>query len=146
VSDDRPKFTVLLIYYYIIYTIINDYNNLANRFGILKPTKGSFPPFPGSPHMSHIGTKLVVDMIDVTGAYVVQQRRGYKMAEAKFNDPVFVRDDDTTTIKASVVEWGGDMGDRMSVLFKGSNESVLVNVEDWETLKRCVDREIERRS
>jgi hypothetical protein len=68
------------------------------------------------------------------------------MAEAKFNDPVFVRDDYTTTIRASVVEWGEDMGDRMSVLLKGSNESVLINVEDWETLKRCVDHEIERRS
>lgn len=68
------------------------------------------------------------------------------MADARFNDPVFVREDDTTTIRASVVEWGNDMDGRMSVLLKGSNESVLVNVEDWETLKRCIDREIERRS
>lgn len=58
-----------------------------------------------------------------------------------FNDPVFVRNDDTTTIKASVVEWADGS---LSVLLRGSNESVLVRADDWETLKGCVDRELER--
>lgn len=67
------------------------------------------------------------------------------MAEAKFNDPVFVRDDDTTTIRASVVEWGEDMDNKLSILLRGSNESVLVSADDWEVLKGCIDRELERR-
>jgi hypothetical protein len=66
------------------------------------------------------------------------------MAEPKFNDPVFVRDDDSTTIRASVVEWNGNVDTAMSVRIQGSNESVLINVEDWEVLKGCIDRELER--
>lgn len=63
-----------------------------------------------------------------------------------FNDPVFVRNDDTTTIKASVVEWNDtDLG-RMSVLLSNGNESVLVSVDDWKTLVGCVDQEINRLS
>jgi hypothetical protein len=68
------------------------------------------------------------------------------MENAKFNDPVFVRVDDTTTIKASVVEWNdSDLG-RMSVLLSNGNESVLVSADDWATLVGCVNRELDRRS
>lgn len=68
------------------------------------------------------------------------------MAKANFNDPVFVRSDDTTTIKASVVEWNdADLG-TLSVRLQGSDQSVLINVADWATLVGCVNREIERLS
>lgn len=63
--------------------------------------------------------------------------------ENEFRDPVFVREDDTTTIKASVVVWNEDMGG-VSVRLQGSNESVLVNAEDWFTLVSCVNRELDR--
>jgi hypothetical protein len=59
----------------------------------------------------------------------------------EFREPVFVRDDDTTTIKASVVVWKDD---RLSVRLQGSNESVLVNAEDWAVLVACVNRELDR--
>lgn len=64
----------------------------------------------------------------------------------KFNDPVFVRQDDTTTIKASVVEWNATDPGAMSVLLSNGNESVLVSVRDWATLVGCVNREVERLS
>ena len=67
------------------------------------------------------------------------------MAKPKFNDPVFVRNDETTTIKASVVEWNDEDVGRASVLLaNGSGESILVNVADWATLVNCVNRELER--
>lgn len=66
------------------------------------------------------------------------------MSKATFGDPVFVRVDDTTTIRASVVEWNDtDMG-RASVLLSNGNESVLVSADDWATLVGCVNRELER--
>jgi hypothetical protein len=66
------------------------------------------------------------------------------MTQPKFNDPVFVRVDDTTTIKASVVEWNDtDLG-RMSVLLSNFTESVLFIGADWESLVTCVNRELER--
>lgn len=61
----------------------------------------------------------------------------------EFRDPVFVRDDDTTTIKASVVVWGERMGG-VSVRLQGMNESVLINAEDWPKLVGCVNRELDR--
>lgn len=63
-----------------------------------------------------------------------------------FNDPVFVRIDDSTVIKASVVQWNGAVDNSMSVLLSNGNESVLVSVADWATLVGCVNREIERLS
>ncbi len=68
------------------------------------------------------------------------------MSDPKFNDPVFVRNDDTTTIKASVVEWNreGDDASPLSVLLSNGNESVLVNVADWATLVACVNVELNR--
>ena len=70
------------------------------------------------------------------------------MADNKWHDPVFVRVDDTTTIKASVVEWADDagVGERTSVLLSNGNESVLVSGADWATLVSCVTRELERHS
>lgn len=67
------------------------------------------------------------------------------MTKPTFNDPVFVRVDNTTTIKASVVEWNdaADLG-RMSVRLSNGNESVLVSADDWATLVSCVNRELER--
>lgn len=61
----------------------------------------------------------------------------------EFRDPVFVRSDDTTEIKASVVVWGKRMGG-VSVRLQGSDESVLINAADWPTLVACVNRELER--
>ncbi len=61
----------------------------------------------------------------------------------EFRAPVFVREDDSTTIRASVVVWG-DEGLGVSVRLQGSNESVLVNAADWATLVGCVNRELER--
>lgn len=61
----------------------------------------------------------------------------------EFREPVFVRDDDTTTIKASVVVWKEDMGG-VSVRLQGSNESVLINAEDWPALVRCINQELDR--
>lgn len=68
------------------------------------------------------------------------------MSKPVFNDPVFVRSDDATTIKASVVEWNATDPGAMSVLLSNGNESVLVNVADWATLVGCVNRELERLS
>lgn len=60
-----------------------------------------------------------------------------------FREPVFVKVDDTTTIKASVVVWKDEaMG--VSVLLKGSSESVLVNATDWAALVACVNIELDR--
>lgn len=61
----------------------------------------------------------------------------------EFREPVFVRDDDTTTIKASVVVWKEDIGG-VSVRLQGSNESVLINAEDWPALVRCINQELDR--
>jgi hypothetical protein len=66
------------------------------------------------------------------------------MADNRFNDPVFVRNDDTTTIRASVVEWNESNGGKLSVLLSNGSESVLVNGDDWATLVGCVNRELER--
>lgn len=66
--------------------------------------------------------------------------------QPKFNEPVFVRIDDTTTIKASVVEWNATDPGAMSVLIGNGNESVLICVRDWAALVGCVNREIERLS
>lgn len=63
----------------------------------------------------------------------------------EFRDPVFVRDDDTTYIKASVVIWNSELGGR-SIRLQGSNESVLINAEDWPTLVSCINRELDRTS
>ena len=70
------------------------------------------------------------------------------MAENTWHDPVFVRVDDTTTIKASVVEWAEDagVGGRVSVLLANDHGSVLVSGEDWATLVGCVTRELDRHS
>jgi hypothetical protein len=71
------------------------------------------------------------------------------MSKPTFNDPVFVRSDDTTRIAASVVEWNGAVvgGADLSVkLTNGNGESVLINVADWATIVGCVNREIERLS
>lgn len=63
--------------------------------------------------------------------------------QPNFRDPVFVRSDDTTVIAASVVEWrGNDSG--FSILFKGSEESVLINSRDWDAVKQCIDCELNR--
>lgn len=62
-----------------------------------------------------------------------------------FRDPVFVRDDDTTTIRASVVEWNNCIpGDQLSVRISNGGESVLINLSDWPTLVSCINREMEK--
>ena len=63
-----------------------------------------------------------------------------------FHDPVFVRDDDTTTIRASLVEWNRAVETQMSIRLKGMSESVFINVADWPTLVSCINHEIERLS
>lgn len=63
--------------------------------------------------------------------------------ENEFRKPVFVREDDTTTIEASVVVWKETLGG-VSVRLYNGNESVFVNAADWLTLVGCINREIER--
>lgn len=65
------------------------------------------------------------------------------MSKPNFREPVFVRNDDTTEIAASVVEWNDAEGG-VSIRLRNGSESVLVNSRDWDALKSCVDRELER--
>lgn len=61
------------------------------------------------------------------------------MPDHKFHPPVFVRSDDTTTIEASLIEWDYTDGDRISIKLANSNESILINSEDWAAIKSTVD-------
>lgn len=61
----------------------------------------------------------------------------------KFRDPVFVRNDDTTNISASVVEWCDGVSG-FSIHLEGGDHSVLINVSDWDVIKQCIDRELNR--
>lgn len=61
-----------------------------------------------------------------------------------FREPVFVRNDDTTTIKARVVEWSERNGGGLSVQLSNGNESVLISFDDWQTLVGCVNVELNR--
>lgn len=60
-----------------------------------------------------------------------------------FRDPVFVRNDDTTDIKASVVEWSDQIGG-VSVKIGDSESSVLIRADDWPTLVSCIKAELNR--
>lgn len=65
--------------------------------------------------------------------------------EPDFREPVFVRNDDTTNVRASVVDWGDKFDGLLSVkLTNGGGESVLINVADWEAVKSSVDAELNR--
>ncbi len=68
-----------------------------------------------------------------------------KPEENEFREPVFLRDDDTTFIKARVIIWKSNLGGR-SISLQGANEGVLINAEDWPTLVSCINRELERTS
>jgi hypothetical protein len=63
-----------------------------------------------------------------------------------FRDPVFVRNDDTTTIRASVIEWNDALAESgaLSVRLQGMDESILINAADWPILVGCINRELER--
>jgi hypothetical protein len=65
------------------------------------------------------------------------------MLEPTFREPVFVRNDETTEIRASVIAWNrDDYG--FSIRIAGRDESVLINPQDWDAIKRCIDRELNR--
>ncbi len=61
--------------------------------------------------------------------------------EHDFREPVFVRDDDTITVRASVVVWGERLGG-VSVRIEGMGGSVLINAADWPLLVGCVNQEL----
>lgn len=61
----------------------------------------------------------------------------------KWNEPVFVRRDDTTNLWVRLIEWNERLGG-LSIQFSNGDHSVLVNVDDWQTIVGAVNREIER--
>jgi hypothetical protein len=65
------------------------------------------------------------------------------MTEPNFRSPVFIRNDDTTEIVASVIVWNRE-GAGVSVNLSNGNESVLINAVDWATLVGCINRELDR--
>lgn len=73
-----------------------------------------------------------------------QERKENEMNH-DFQEPVFVRVDETTDVKASVVVWDEGMGG-VSVLIKGSSDSVLINAEDWPKIVSCINAALERNS
>lgn len=62
--------------------------------------------------------------------------------DKEFRDPVFVRIDDTTEIKASVIVWA-ECGAGISVRLEDSDGIVVINAADWPSLVACINRELD---